>query len=149
MPTTREEWKQVHAELMAKLKLPCKLKFSYSHPVGGHVHAPLPWRMRNCYIEINPNADFRVPAHLILHEAAHHRHHAGFLGSCSCRNWWHCEHWAQELCRVYEETGIALPRTTGFAEFAKAVGIVHKVFSPDEVQQSIAIAENTKLVEGE
>jgi hypothetical protein len=159
MPT-EQEWKKAHADLMAKLNLPCKLKLSSWTKVGMHN-----WddNYRECYITINPKADFRVPGHLIMHEAAHHRVMSPIMEkypsfelfetarNIECSHMWskgHCEHWAQELCKIYGEIGIALPHTTGFAEFAKAAGIIHKVFSKDEDHQMVAVADNAGLLEG-
>jgi hypothetical protein len=145
MPT-REEWIQVHEDLMMKLHLPCKLRFSTKIKIGCHTEED--WDIEGgahvveCYIEVNPNVDFRVPAHLILHEAAHHRVIAPFFdtdhvpGSDLCHAGTlysgHCEHWAQALCDMYRETGTALPQTTGFPEFAKLAGIVRKSYGVEE-----------------
>jgi hypothetical protein len=120
MPT-KTEWIGVHADLMAKMGLPCRLRFSLIG-IGRHGIED----DGSCWIAINPDADFRVPAHLILHEAAHHR--------CICYKEWecgdpHCEHWARVLCDMYRETGVALPQVTSFFEFAKAAGIVRKNFA--------------------
>jgi hypothetical protein len=140
MPTT-EEWARVHADLTRGLRLPCKLRFSSLWKVGAH-----DWNcnLGKCDIVVNPFADFRVPAHLILHEGAHHY-------SCPCLFLYgkgHCRHWARVLCDMYKETGIALPHATGFKEFARAAGIVHKIFDPSEALQMQAIADNPQLVEG-
>ena len=141
MPT-KEEWIRVHTELMAKLKLPCKLQFFDGMTAPGRHQFNVTHTA--CYILINPDADFRVPEHLILHEAAHHQ------DSCP---WWecsnqHCKHWAQTLCDMYKEAGIALPHTTGFKEFARAAGIVLKKFSVDLNEQMIQVARNPHLIEG-
>lgn len=128
MPT-RKEWARVHADLMEKLKLPCGLRFSADVRIAEHgiveavshgVH------IVTCRITINPKADFRVPEHLILHEAAHHR--------STCYTDWecgdpHCDHWAKILCDMYRETETPLPQTTGFFWFAKAAGIVRENFA--------------------
>jgi hypothetical protein len=153
MPT-REEWRAVHAVLMTKLGLPCKIKFT-DFGIGRH-----DWddNQNECFISINPTkADFRVPEHLILHEAAHHRAIEPFLngdrpdikpcgeygGHCS-----HCHHWAHILCDIYREVGIALPYSTGFEEFARASGIKFKLFDPSANNQMIAVEKNVRLIEG-
>jgi hypothetical protein len=122
MPT-KEEWIKVHADLMEKLRLPCKLRFSTHVNIGQHefVIATGWHKIDICRIKINPEVNFQVPAHLILHEAAHHRE--------LCCGDFHCEHWAQTLRDMYWETRTPLPQTTGFKEFAKVAGIVfrHKV----------------------
>src|SRR5271169_1075499 len=124
MPT-REEWTRVHADLMAQLRLPCTLEFSTEVKVGQHEFMD----DGICILRVNPDADFRTPEHLILHEAAHHRICEPYRGDFEVEQWchigWsgHCEHWAQVLCDMYRETGIALPQTTSFIEFAKAAGI--------------------------
>jgi hypothetical protein len=161
MPT-KEEWIRVHADLMARLKLPCKLRFTGETPCGMH-----DWEddLSECWIGVNPRADFRVPEHLIIHEAAHHRVLAPFMAgrfsryeaqdavinSGKCAHSWgkgHCMHWAWTLRDMYTETGIALPRTTGFEEFARAAGIVLRKFSPDRYEQMDQVAKNPHLVEG-
>jgi hypothetical protein len=134
---SKQEWIKIHAALTAKLRVPCRLKFSHDHRVGFHR-----WDFVGCSIHVNPDADFRVPEHLILHEAAHHR--AGDLHD----SYSHDAAWARVLLGMYRETGIALPHTTGFEEFARAAGIVCKVFDPNEDRQMVAIAENPQLVEG-
>lgn len=129
MPT-REEWERIHADLMARLSLPCVLRFSDWVVTGQH-------RFEDdgtCQIVVNPEADFRVPEHLLLHEAAHHRVSADLLDTedeaQGCHVWGggHCEHWAAELVSMYAETGTPLPQTTTFFEFAKAAGIVRRNF---------------------
>ena len=138
MPTIKE-WTVIHADLMQRLHLPCRLNFSTnvsrfaSHSFDDY---------GTCTITINLEADFRVPHHLILHEAAHHRVCAPYVGSedleilesiwCHYGLDGHCEHWAQTLCDMYRETGIPLPQTTSFIEFAKAAGIVRKNFVKEE-----------------
>jgi len=145
MPTIGD-WKRVHADLMEKLRLPCKLRFSSETKVigrhiledGGKLDGV---RIVNCCIEVNPEADFRVPEHLILHEAAHHRNMAaindddfdvcdgpGKRGCCFAPNG-HCKHWAKALCDMYQETGTPLPQTTSFVEFANMAGIARKNFT--------------------
>lgn len=117
MPT-KEEWSRVHAELTAKLNLPCELRFNPDVKIGRHSVED----DGTCRIEINPEVDFRVPEHLILHEGAHHRAHEfdEYHG--------HDEMWAAILCKMYREAGIALPQTTSFFAFAKAAGIERKNF---------------------
>jgi hypothetical protein len=146
MPT-KEEWSRVHADLMAKLNLPCMLHFSNDVKVARHT-----WdddeitdrgdRRKECFITINPQVDFRVPEHLILHEAAHHRNMEPFLDDVPedrwcCTGWagGHCEHWARTLVAMYAELGIALPYSTMFEHFAKLAGIKHKVFEPITVKK--------------
>jgi hypothetical protein len=136
MPT-RVEWEKVHADLMAQLRLPCKLEFSTRVKVGQHVWRSEPecWGELNvCYITVNPEVDFRNPEHLILHEGAHHRAIEPYLdaeldGQCHHTGWnGHCEHWAQILCDMYKETGYKLPYSTSFETFAEIAGIKHKLF---------------------
>jgi hypothetical protein len=120
MPT-EVEWRKIHADLMAKLKLPCQLEFSTQIRVGGHgwedTDADFPSEKIPCCITINPNADFRVPEHLIMHEAAHHRmslidpYHS------------HDKRWAKILVRMYKEAGVPLPQSTMFEEFARVAKI--------------------------
>ena len=125
MPT-REEWTKVYTELATKLNLPCKLVFSTEVKVGSHG-----WEDEgDCHITINPEADFRVPEHLILHENEHHR--ADIKTYLDIGFWGHSEHWAKILCDMYAETGIALPQTTSFIEFAKAAGIERKNFARED-----------------
>jgi hypothetical protein len=161
MPT-KEEWIRVHADLMEKLKLPCKLRFTDETLCGMH-----DWEddLSECRISVNPRADFRVPEHLIIHEAAHHRvmsplmagyfsvyeaRDAGVNSGECCHTWSksHCMHWAWSLRDMYKETGITLPRTTGFEEFARAAGIVLKKFSADLHEQMNQVARNPHLIEG-
>jgi hypothetical protein len=161
MPT-RQEWERAHADLMAKLVLPCKLRFTDETPCGMH-----DWEddLSECWIAVNPQANFRMPEHLIIHEAAHHRVIAPYMVGCfsrydaqhavvnsgKCAHSWskgHCMHWAWALRDMYKETGIALPHTTGFEEFARAAGIVHKKWSADEQTQMIAVGANPHLIEG-
>jgi len=138
MPT-REEWRRVHADLMAKLRLPCKLRFATRVKVGQHIWHDLDDGNfdphKSCSIDINPEVDFYVPAHLILHEGAHHR------ADLNDEYHGHDEMWAGILCRMYEETGIALPYSTGFEAFALTAGIKHKVF--DEVGKGTVVTEET------
>jgi hypothetical protein len=141
MPTLAH-WTMVHTDLMAKLRLPCRLKFSTDVKIGQHEFDD-----DGCWVTINPEVDFEVPEHLILHEAAHHRivapYHAMFEAldnvadvanmKFSCCNEpftdrHHCEHWAKELVKMYRETGIALPYSTGFEQFAHVAGIKFKLF---------------------
>jgi len=161
MPT-RQEWMTTHARLMKKLNLPCKLRFTDETPCGMHR-----WEvdLSQCWIAINPNADFRVPEHLILHEGAHHRVLAPYMvgrfsiyeaqdavvNSGKCSHSWshgHCMHWAWTLRDMYKETGIALPQTTGFEEFARTAGIVLKKFSADINEQMDQVSRNPHLIEG-
>jgi hypothetical protein len=68
-----------------------------------------------------------------LHEAAHHR--------ADLYDEWHGhgERWAKILLDMYEEAGVALPYSTGFEEFARIAGIVHKTFkeSPQPPEDKI------------
>jgi hypothetical protein len=119
---------------MAKLHLPCLLGFSTRVKVGQHVFLEDDdCRPYGCIIRVNPEVDFRVPEHLILHEAAHHR------ASAQDEYHGHDEVWARVLCQIYEETGVALPYSTGFEQFALAAGIKHKVF--DEVGKGTIVEE--------
>jgi hypothetical protein len=133
MPS-KEEWIRVHADLMEKLKLPCVLRFSSSvsiasHSIEAYANDPDDFgRILECRITINTDVDFRRPEHLILHEAAHHRSTCYAEWECGDQ---HCEHWAQTLCDMYKETGVALPQTTSFFEFAKAAGIIRKNFATE------------------
>ena len=124
MPT-KEEWKRVHAELMAKLHLPCKLVFSTGVRIGQHSFECWP---DNCRMTINPEVEFLVPEHLILHEAAHHR--AAPMENAHCCSYCdaHCEHWAHVLLNMYREIDFPLPHSTGFEKFAEAAGIKFKIF---------------------
>ena len=120
MPT-KEEWRQVFTRLAAKLNLPCELKFDRRVKVGQHYVAD----DGTCRITINPNVDFRVPEHLILHEGAHCRamEFDEYHG--------HDDMWAGILCKMYEESGVPLPQTTSFVSFAKAAGIERKNFATE------------------
>jgi hypothetical protein len=121
MPT-RKEWEVVHADLMARLHLPCKLRFSTKVKIGQHEARD----DGSCRITVNPEVDFRVPEHLILHEAAHHR-------AYDIDAWHgHDELWANVLCDIYRETGVPLPQTTSFFAFAKAAGIERKNFAEEQ-----------------
>jgi len=143
MPS-EEVWKHIHSDLMVALRLPCKLRFSTKVKVGQHSF----YDNGSCWITVNPEANFRVPEHLLLHEAAHHRakkecdadFDANFFRGegivsgvmedrmCCYGPSGHCEHWAKILCDMYAETGTQLPQTTSFAEFAKIAGIECKSF---------------------
>jgi hypothetical protein len=139
---------------MGKLNLPCRLELTSRVKVGEH---NWDWDLKTCYIAINPVADFRVPAHLILHEAAHHRAIKPFLnedrpditpcgeygGRCG-----HCHHWAQILCDIYREVEIALPYSTGFENFARVAGIKYKLFDPNINNQMLAVEKNVRVIEG-
>jgi hypothetical protein len=130
-----ERWTRIHADLMDKLGLPCRLEFvtgkvKYGREVlGQHVWTPVgdygDTSIRTCHININPEVNWRVPEHLILHEAAHHR--------ADLYDEWHghSEHWAKILFNMYEETGVVLPQSTAFVEFAKIAGIEHRIFKPE------------------
>ena|ERR1700676_3320373 len=125
MPT-KQEWIRIHADLMEKLGLPCELRLSSSGvKIGCHFFEN---DRKNCCIKINPKADFRVPEHLILHEAAHHRSLCYVDWDCGDQ---HCEHWAKTLLDMYKETGTPLPQTTGFFEFAKIARIIRKNFATE------------------
>lgn len=125
MPTY-DEWKRVFTDLKAKLNLPCRLRMKEDVKIGRHLVQD--WDLDDgteahvCYIDINPDVDFRVPEHLILHEAAHCRANAfdEYHG--------HDEMWAEILLRMYREADIALPQTTSFLAFAKVAGIERKNF---------------------
>lgn len=120
----KEVWVMIHADLMQRLNLPCKLRFSTDVKIGQHSFNDV---RDTCAITVNSDFDFRQPEHLILHEAAHHRHsekHTWDEGWCLC--WGHCEHWARTLADMYTETGYALPEGTQFAEFAKVAKIIHR-----------------------
>jgi hypothetical protein len=138
MPS-KEEWIKIHAELMAKLGLPCKLEFSSEPKVGSHSFED----DHTCVLRVNLAADFRVPEHLILHEAAHHRvcENLVFVDLndaeyeqhyCHLYSGEHCDHWAKVLCDMYEETGTPLPSTTSFCSFAKLAGITRKNFEQEK-----------------
>jgi hypothetical protein len=128
MPTI-EEWTRVHTELMDKLHLPCKLAFSTDVKIGQH-H----FDGDDCWITVNPEIDFSVPEHLLLHEAAHHRAckiAAAYGDNRHCCWGWsggHCEHWAKILVSMYYELNFKLPYSTGFQIFAEVAGIKHKMF---------------------
>jgi hypothetical protein len=135
----RNEWVRIHAEIMGKLDLPCDFEFSTDHRVGAHVFYE--WQhSRTCAIRVNPDGNFRVPVHLILHEAAHHRntikceeqdykeqdHNLSKIERECCLGGWsigHCPHWAAELVECYRICNIELPESTQFHEFAKAAHI--------------------------
>ena len=138
MPS-EEEWIRVHAELMAKLMMPCKLRFIYNEKyvanektpqlrkiLGQHVWQDMgdydDTNIRMCHISIDPDIDWRVPEHLILHEAAHHE--ADLFDEYHGHN----ERWAKILMGMYEATGVALPESTRFDTFAELAGIAHKEF---------------------
>lgn len=139
----REEWQRIHADIMGKLDLPCKLEWSRRTKVGAHVfrddHSP--W---TCALKVNPDGNFFVPAHLILHEAAHHRNIIKKFGeeldfdlspleSQCCLGGWssgHCPHWAAELVECYRICDIELPQSTQFHEFAKAANIEWRPYFP-------------------
>lgn len=131
MPT-RAEWKKAHADLMAKLQLPCKLRFYSGLKRGRQVLGQHVWQdmgnysgtsIRVCHINIDPDVEWKVPEHLLLHEAAHHE--ADLFDEWHGHN----EHWARILHGMYERAGVALPFSTGFEEFARIAGIEHKVFT--------------------
>ena len=135
MPS-EEVWKHIHNDLMVTLRLPCKLRFSTKVKVGQHEFDD----DGSCWITVNPEADFRAPEHLILHEAAHHEaaknlptdDDDGFMDSVCCMGpFGHCQHWAKILCNMYDKTGTPLPQTTSFSEFAVAAGITRKNFSTE------------------
>ena len=140
MPTLAH-WTQVHTDLMFKLRLPCRLNFSTDVKIGQH-----DYDFEGCWITVNPDVDFRVPEHLIIHEAAHHRITQPFHDMFEALDnvadvvgmkfrccdppgdRHHCEHWAKELTRMYTEAGIKLPYSTGFEQFALVAGIKYKLF---------------------
>lgn len=139
MPT-KGQWEKIYADLAKRLRLPCRLRFTDNPDIigrhvledGGKIDGV---RTTICYIDVNLANDWRVPEHLLLHEAAHHRMIEAFdwnyeVEQAHERSCWHghCEHWARALCEMYAETGISLPRTTSFEEFAKAAGIEHRRF---------------------
>jgi hypothetical protein len=83
---------------------------------------------------VNPTVAFKVPEHLILHEAAHHiiisgeycqcgEKFAVVIGSHVFGDIHHCEHWAKTLLDIYRKTGTPLPFGTQFELFAKVAGI--------------------------
>lgn len=127
---SKEQWLDLHEDLMKRLGLPCELRFSKRgrgrHKVQG----------KKCFIEVNSDVDWQRPEHLILHEAAHHIH---YERDCSCSTApfltmqdlsGHCEHWARVLTGVYVKTGYALPEGTQFENFAKVAGILHREYKP-------------------
>jgi hypothetical protein len=127
-PTPTKVWKQVHRDIIGRLGLPCKLRCSNKHRVGGHDFNDDD--ASKCYISVNPTVAFRQPAHLILHEAAHHIVLAAGSRYCGRNNefdvgcWFgHCEHWAKVLLKLYRKLGIPLPLGTQFETFAKIAGI--------------------------
>jgi len=138
MPS-EEEWIRVHAELMRKLHMPCKLRFipnevklhegKKTQVLGQHVWEDVgiygDTDIRICHINVNPDVDWRMPEHLLLHEAAHHE--------ADLFDQWHGhnEHWAKILMGMYEITGVALPESTRFDTFAKLAGIVRREFKSD------------------
>jgi len=139
----REEWHRIHAEIMDKLDLSCKLEWSSHTKVGAHVFrdesSPC-----TCAIKVNPEGNFFAPQHLIMHEAAHHRNIINKFGvelnfdlspieqQCCLGGWssGHCPHWAAELVECYRICDMELPRSTQFHEFAKAAHIEWKPFYP-------------------
>lgn len=121
MPS-KEQWIELHADLMRRLSLPCKLEFT-DKGKGRHKH-----RDGGCVIEVNPEVNWQRPEHLILHEAAHHRH-----GETECVCFGHCIGWAQTLVGMYIDTGLDLPEGTQFAMFAEVAGILHREYKEPEV----------------
>ena len=120
-PTPTKVWKEVHSRLLRQLKLPCKLVYSNEFRVGGHIFTD-----QRCSIVVNPKVPFKVPEHLILHEAAHHMVIAE--ERCRCTDdlpftGHHCEHWAKTLLDIYGKTGTSLPHGTQFEMFAKIAGL--------------------------
>lgn len=124
MPS-EEVWRAVHADLTHKIGCSCKLEFSTKVSIGRHK-----WHGDGtCSIIVNPTVDFKVPAHLILHEAAHHVHNAyERMTPCRCFEWGHCGCWAIILCDLYRQTGTPLPEGTQFEKFAQMAGILHRSF---------------------
>jgi hypothetical protein len=129
------------------------LEFSTDVKIGQHV-----FEDDGCVITVNPEFDFTVPVHLMLHEAAHHRTYVGaarhltddpFVDLC-CSGWsgGHCEHWAKILVGMYKETGIALPYSTGFGHFAEAAGIKHKIFEQHGNQGVLSQNMTVEVVNG-
>lgn len=117
---SKEHWVEVHADLMKRLNLPCGLAFS-DRGKGRHKR-----KDGCCVIEVNPEIDWHRPEHLILHEAAHHRH-----AETECICWGHCENWARTLYGMYINLGISLPEGTQFESFAKVAGIIHREYKPN------------------
>src|SRR5271154_1382321 len=130
--TSKEEWQRVFDDLMAKLHMPCKLQFIsnekclFRRILGQHVWQDMgdygDTNIRVCHISIDPDIDWRMPEHLILHEAAHHE--ADLFDEYHGHN----ERWAKILMGMYEATGVALPESTRFDTFAELAGIAHKEF---------------------
>ena len=75
-----------------------------------------------CYITVNPTVAFRQPAHLILHEAAHHIRIQKDDMMC-CMGGQHCKHWAKTLFGMYKKLNVPLPFGTQFETFAEIAGI--------------------------
>ncbi len=128
-PTPTKVWKQVHMDLMKRLRLPCKLRCSNEFSIGGHEFDD-----RRCYIHVNSKVAFHQPVHLILHEAAHHVFLLPFrlkmegpFAVCCGEEWGrtggHCSHWAETLLGMYRKLNIPLPQSTQFPSFAKLAGI--------------------------
>lgn len=141
MSPAKKEWKLVHADVIGRLGLPCKLRFSTDVKIGQHSFE----EGGSCAITVNPDFDFRQPEHLILHEAAHHKAMAHLLDinfDRKVRLMWHgkdytcctgligghCEHWARILTDMYAETGYALPEGTQFKTFAEVANIIHRKY---------------------
>src|SRR5208337_2619342 len=133
MPSA-DKWIEVHADLMQKLKLPCRLEFTTDVKIGQHS-----FEDGKCVIRVNLEADFKRPEHLILHEAAHHR---ALMRAASCFADYrlpaeticccgHCKHWAWILVAMYRNLRVALPYGTRFKEFADLAGIKHAFKEPD------------------
>jgi hypothetical protein len=127
-PTPTGVWKRVHRGIMDRLGLPCKLRFSKKHRVGAHAFKD----NGGCCITVNPTVAFRNPAHLILHEAAHHaliqRNESrspafGLVFSGCCLGGSHCKHWAKILFGMYKKLNIPLPFGTQFETFAEIASI--------------------------
>jgi hypothetical protein len=125
-PTPRKVWKQVHRDIVDRLGLPCKLRFTKKHRVGGHEFDD------GCSIHVNPTVAFHTPAHLILHEVAHHilikekendKESVGYYFGGCCMDGMHCPHWAETLFGLYRKLSIPLPLETQFPNFAKIAGI--------------------------
>ena len=108
-------WHQKTKELLGMLNLPCKLRYSEEFKVGGHK-----FTTKGCQFVVNPTVDFKVPEHLILHEAAHHIIIVGGHFDCYSS---HCVHWAEVLLGLYKSTGTELPYGTQFETFARVAGI--------------------------
>jgi hypothetical protein len=113
---------QLHADIMQKLGLSCRLVFDDRFKIGGHAFDD----ELGCVMHVNPAVEFQRPEHLILHEAAHHLTDSG-----------HSVEWAETLCGIYRKTGYALPYSTGFENFAIAAGIKHKIF--EQAGKTIAL----------